>query len=130
MSSRTKSKTKKVVEAPVVDFVEEFNRIIPFIQKVYALKESTEEKSAEKLKSSLEKLNNGLNKLIVNEYFLSIYKDHVVSEKNVTCLNCYLDFIFLTLFLNLIKALKQVILSSIELIFESKNEEVKISLKV
>ncbi len=81
MSSRTKSKTKKVVDAPVVDFVEEFNRIIPFIQKVYALKESGEEKCAEKLKSSLEKLNNGLNKLIVNDYFLSIYKDHVVSEK-------------------------------------------------
>ena len=81
MSSRTKSKTKKVVDAPVIDFVEEFNRIIPFIQKVYALKESGEEKSAEKLKSSLEKLNNGLTKLIVNDYFLSIYKDHVVSEK-------------------------------------------------
>jgi hypothetical protein len=79
MSSPTKSNSKNVNVAPVVDFVEEFNKIIPFIQKVYALKESTEEKSAEKLKLSLQKLSNDLNKLIVNAYFLSIYKDHVVS---------------------------------------------------
>ena len=74
-SSHSKSKPKKSKEPRNVDLVEEFNTIIPLVQRVYALKES----NAEIVESKLVELNNGLRKLIINEYFLSIYSNHVVS---------------------------------------------------
>ena len=79
-SSHLKSKTKKVKEPRNVDFVEEFNTIVPFIQQTYALKELSDNKDAtQRLESNLSELYNGLKKLIANDYFLSIYTNHVVS---------------------------------------------------
>ncbi len=85
-SSHLKSKSKKVKEPRNVDFVEEFNTIVPFIQQTYALKELSDNKEAtQKLESNLSELYNGFKKLIANEYFLSVYTNHVVCLKCLFC---------------------------------------------
>ena len=77
--TRPKSKPCKAKEAVEVDFVKEFDSIMPFIQNLFVLKNSNDDESNEKLFKSLNELYSCLKRLVNNDYFCILYTDHIVS---------------------------------------------------